>query len=52
MGLLSRRVMSKDRAPPSPLDDWIDEEGVAAAIEEARRQIEDGSTPGFTDMGS
>jgi hypothetical protein len=42
---------------PSPaesaLDEWIaeiGEEGVAAVIEEARRQIEDGSLPGFTDM--
>jgi hypothetical protein len=37
----------------SALDEWIaevGEEGVAAVVEEARRQIEDGSTPGFTDM--
>jgi hypothetical protein len=40
-------------AAESALDEWIaeiGEEGVAAVIEEARRQIEDGSTPGFTDM--
>lgn len=44
--------MPEDRAPTSPLDDWIakvGEEGVAAAIEEARRQIADGLIPSFTD---
>lgn len=49
----SRQVMSeRPNSAESALDEWIaeiGEEGVAAVIEEARRQIEDGSVPGFTD---
>jgi hypothetical protein len=44
--------MSDDRAPTSPLDDWIaevGEEAIAAIIAETRKQIAEGSIPSFTD---
>ena len=42
----------RPNAAESALDEWIaevGEEGVAATIEEARRQIEAGLVPSFTD---
>jgi hypothetical protein len=46
-------VMPKDGpADTSLLDEWVasvGEEAVVAAVEEARRRIAVGSTPGFTD---
>ena len=41
-----------DPTDRSLLDEWITsagEEAVVAAVEDARRRIEEGATPGFTD---